>query len=153
MKKYEARVEMVAKDVTSEIIAEFEKNGYMTKTVVWDRDKRYAPTITGYIFIKSCATQEVARASQNDMNEFLKRNGVLDKYFYTSENEPYFIIIERMKKYYTADREAGNLIEAFNTYEEAKQAILAYEEQDKADGTYEENFYAVVDEDRCIVCE
>ena len=59
--------------------------------------------------------------------------------------------MEKMKKYYTADREAGNLIEAFNTYEEAKQAILAYEEQDKADGTYEENFYAVVDEDRCTV--
>lgn len=50
-------------------------------------------------------------------------------------------------KYYTADREAGNKIEWFNTLDEAKQAIAAYEEEDKRDGTYTPNFYDIVNED------
>ena len=50
-------------------------------------------------------------------------------------------------KFYTADREAGNKIEPFNTIEEAKKAILKYEEQDKKDGVYTPDFYDVVDED------
>lgn len=46
-------------------------------------------------------------------------------------------------KYYTADREAGNRIEAFNTIEEATQAIVAYEKEDKRDGTFTPDFYEV----------
>lgn len=53
-----------------------------------------------------------------------------------------------MNKYFTADREAGNIIDEFNSIEEAKKAILAYEEEDREDGTYSEDFYDVVDEDR-----
>lgn len=49
-------------------------------------------------------------------------------------------------KIYTADREAGNKIEEFNTIEEAKKAIIAYEEEDKRDGTYTPDFYDVVNE-------
>lgn len=56
-----------------------------------------------------------------------------------------------MKKFYTADRETGTHIEAFKTYEEAKKAIEAYEAQDKADDTYEENFYDIVDEEHCTI--
>lgn len=56
-----------------------------------------------------------------------------------------------MKKFYTADRETGTHIEAFATYEEAQKAIEAYEAQDKADGTYEENFYDIVDENHCTI--
>lgn len=44
-------------------------------------------------------------------------------------------------KYITRDREAGNIIEAFETLEEAQQAIKTYEETDKADGTYTPDFY------------
>lgn len=47
---------------------------------------------------------------------------------------------------YTADKEAGNKIEAFSTIEEAKKAIIAYEEEDKHDGTYTPDFYAIVNE-------
>lgn len=50
---------------------------------------------------------------------------------------------------YTADREAGNKIEAFNTIEEAKNAIIAYEEEDRHDGTYTPDFYDIVDGD-CV---
>ena len=53
--------------------------------------------------------------------------------------------------FYTTDREAGNKIEAFDTPEEAKKAIIAYEKEDKHNGIYEENFYSVVDDDFCIV--
>ena len=51
-----------------------------------------------------------------------------------------------MKKIYTANRETGTFIEEFPTVEEARKAIIDYEEKDKADGIYEENFYDIVDE-------
>ncbi|MGN0568815.1 MAG: hypothetical protein ACI4JR_09535 [Acutalibacteraceae bacterium] len=47
---------------------------------------------------------------------------------------------------FTADREAGNKIEAFSTIEEAKKAILEYEAEDKRDGTYTPDFYDIVNE-------
>lgn len=50
-------------------------------------------------------------------------------------------------KIYTADREAGNKIEEFETIEEAKKAIEQYEADDKKDGIYTPNFYDVVNED------
>ena len=53
--------------------------------------------------------------------------------------------------FYTIDREAGNKIEAFDTLEEAKKTIIAYEKEDKHNGIYEANFYSVVDDDCCIV--
>lgn len=46
-------------------------------------------------------------------------------------------------KYVIRDREAGNEIERFATREEAEQQLAAYEEQDRADGTYEEDFYEI----------
>lgn len=45
--------------------------------------------------------------------------------------------------YVIRDREAGNEIERFATREEAEQQFAKYEEQDLADGTYEENFYEI----------
>ena len=56
-------------------------------------------------------------------------------------------------KIFTADRETGTLIEEFATVEEARKAIKAYEEKDKAEGIFEENFYDVVDEDHCTIWE
>lgn len=52
-----------------------------------------------------------------------------------------------MKKYVTRDREAGNIIEYFNTKEEAEQAIEEYEKADKAEGIYEPDFYEVAEFD------
>ena len=54
-------------------------------------------------------------------------------------------------KIYTADKETGTFIEEFATIEEAKKAIESYEAADIADGTYEEDFYAVVDENHMVV--
>lgn len=47
--------------------------------------------------------------------------------------------------FYTADREAGNIIEGFTTLEEAEKAIAAYEEEDKKDNIYEPDFYDIVE--------
>lgn len=47
---------------------------------------------------------------------------------------------------YTAiirDAEAGNEIARFETVEEARAELQKYEEQDKADGSYEEGFYEI----------
>lgn len=49
-------------------------------------------------------------------------------------------------KYYTADREAGNRIECFDTKEEAMKAIKRYEQEDRDEGIYVENFYDVEEE-------
>lgn len=49
-------------------------------------------------------------------------------------------------KIFTADREAGNKIEEFSSIEEAQKTIIAYEEEDKKDGTYTPDFYDVVNE-------
>lgn len=54
-------------------------------------------------------------------------------------------------KYYTADRETGTIIDAFDTVEDALSAIEQYESSDKKDGTYEDNFYDIVDGDHCSV--
>lgn len=54
-------------------------------------------------------------------------------------------------KFYTADREAGNFIEAFDTYQEAADAIRTYEEADKAEGIYTPNFYEIEDEEHRTV--
>lgn len=50
-------------------------------------------------------------------------------------------------KYYTADKEAGNKIEMFNSIDEAKKAIAKYEVEDREDGVYTPDFYDVVNED------
>lgn len=46
--------------------------------------------------------------------------------------------------YVIRDREAGNVIDSFNTLEEAQMELARYEESDKQDGIYEENFYEIV---------
>lgn len=43
------------------------------------------------------------------------------------------------------DREAGNAVESFFDNEEAEMMLKKYEEDDKADGSYSENFYEIVD--------
>ena len=44
------------------------------------------------------------------------------------------------------DREAGNVIEKGLTYEEAVDLLEKFEEEDKNDGTYTENFYEIVED-------
>lgn len=46
-------------------------------------------------------------------------------------------------KFITQDREAGNVIDEFATRKEAEAAIRAYEEEDRANGCFEENFYEI----------
>lgn len=48
-------------------------------------------------------------------------------------------------RYVIRDREAGNIIDERETLEAAKEVLVEYEEQDKADGTYTENFYEIYD--------
>ena len=57
------------------------------------------------------------------------------------------------KKYFTADRETGTLIDEFGTYEEALNAITEYEREDKEDGLYTPRFYDIVNEELCTIAE
>ena len=50
-------------------------------------------------------------------------------------------------KLYTADKETGTFIEKVNSIEEGKNLILAYEQQDKLENTFEPNFYDIVNEE------
>lgn len=47
---------------------------------------------------------------------------------------------------YTACRETGDFIEKVNSIQEGKDLIKAYEEIDKNEDCYEDNFYAIVNE-------
>ncbi len=49
-------------------------------------------------------------------------------------------------KIFTADRECGNIIDRFETIEDAMNAIKSYEEEDKKNGDYTPDFYDIVDE-------
>ena len=55
-------------------------------------------------------------------------------------------------KIYTADKQTGTFIEEVETIEKGFACIKKYEEQDKKDGTYEENFYDVVNEEHYSLC-
>lgn len=50
-----------------------------------------------------------------------------------------------MKRYETRDSIAGNVIDWFDTIEEANEAIQRYEEEDKKDGYFEPDFYEIYD--------
>ena len=56
-----------------------------------------------------------------------------------------------MEKIYTADRETGTFIEECSSIGEAERLIAQYEESDKAEGIYEENFYDIVDENHISI--
>ena len=43
------------------------------------------------------------------------------------------------------DRQGGNVIDAFDSLEAATYALNEYEDADKLDGIYEENFYEIFD--------
>ncbi len=46
---------------------------------------------------------------------------------------------------YTADRETGTFIDAVASVEEGKKLIAQYEQKDREEDTYEEDFYDIVD--------
>lgn len=43
------------------------------------------------------------------------------------------------------DRQGGNVIDSFDSLEAAMYALNEYEEADKLDGIYEEDFYEIFD--------
>lgn len=49
-----------------------------------------------------------------------------------------------MAQFIIRDREAGNEIARFNSYEDAKAELKHYEETDKAEGSYEKDFYEII---------
>lgn len=52
-----------------------------------------------------------------------------------------------MKKFIIRDREAGNIIDEFNTLTEAKTALKNYEKEDKKFKVFTENFYEIIEKD------
>ena len=48
-----------------------------------------------------------------------------------------------MSKFNTIDKEAGNVIDTFATLKEAELAVAGYEEEDKANGDYQDDFYSI----------
>lgn len=51
-------------------------------------------------------------------------------------------------KYYTCDRETWTIIDEFATLEEAMAEVKKYEKTDKEEGTYEQDFYDVIDDNK-----
>lgn len=48
-----------------------------------------------------------------------------------------------LKPFVTRDREAGNVIDEFADLDDAKDAVESYEDEDRKNGDYTENFYEV----------
>lgn len=48
------------------------------------------------------------------------------------------------KNFIIRDREAGNVIDSFNTLEEAQRELSIYEENDREEGIYKDDFYEIV---------
>ena len=48
-------------------------------------------------------------------------------------------------RYVIRDREAGNVIDKFETLDDARKTLADYEENDKKVGTFEEDFYEIYD--------
>lgn len=62
-------------------------------------------------------------------------------FYYTEKNKE-----ENIMMYIIRDAEAGNIISKFTTYDEAATELAKYEAEDKADGTYTEGFYEIIEE-------
>ena len=63
------------------------------------------------------------------------------------EESAAYIFAEQIKAteyYIIQDREAGNYIDSFDSYEESLQELHQYEETDKKEGTYTPYFYEIV---------
>lgn len=103
----------------------------------------------------SCTIMEYNEETSEFEETTEKRNLTVSEmenalHYETGENYKFDYIKEnRSMKVYTADKETGTFIDEFESIEEAKAAIEKYERADKADGTYEEDFYDVVDENHC----
>ena len=48
-----------------------------------------------------------------------------------------------LKPFVTRDREAGNVIDEFDTLDDAQDAVESYESEDEKNGDYTENFYEI----------
>lgn len=66
--------------------------------------------------------------------------------WYGDKNAQVLVIIlsENPPKYWVAYKGTKELIDSFDTHEDASQALKKYEEQDKADGIYTEDFYEIL---------
>lgn len=53
-------------------------------------------------------------------------------------------------RYVIQDKEAGNLIDVFETKEQAENELKKYEEQDKKDNCYTEDFYEIEEQEEKI---
>ena len=53
--------------------------------------------------------------------------------------------------FYVACRETGEFIEMVDSVNDGRNLIDEYEEQDKRDGVYIEDFYDIVNENHCSV--
>lgn len=51
-----------------------------------------------------------------------------------------------MKKYIIRDKEAGNKIASFNSYDEAVRELQSYEAEDKRNEEYTPDFYEIIEE-------
>ena len=59
-------------------------------------------------------------------------------------------------RYLIEDREAGNVIDEFDTIEEASKTLAEFEESDKKEGTYTPDFYLLrekLDNDTETFCD
>ena len=50
-----------------------------------------------------------------------------------------------MNKYIIQDKEAGNIIDEFSSFEEANQALIEFENQDRIEGCFTPDYYEIIE--------
>ena len=95
---------------------------------------------------------EAARHEWNCMTPFDKKMNIIEVRQYEEDiededcnNFDYDLIEWENHTYETRDYETGTLIDEFATLDEARKAIKEYEEEDKKNECFEEDFYEIYD--------
>lgn len=108
------------------------------------------------LFTKEFDNKEAAIAEAKRQFAYLEDGEQMTRNFYVLESvnpdeeaEDHYDGNEvwRPSRYVVRDREAGNIFDACDTYEEAESVLKAYEDEDKRDGNYIEDFYEIAERD------
>lgn len=101
--------------------------------------------------VKNALGEYAERYDSNDeefteLAEKLDGNADTFSYIYVSNGVTVGVLQDKANTMWIIrDREAGNVIDFFATKEEAEQALVSYEQWDRENGIYSEDFYEIVE--------
>ena len=99
----------------------------------------YAEMLWNHLTTREQATRNIYVIECDDPDEDNLEQHLVGRILWDSDDPA-----DRGDQYVIRDREAGNVIDTFCTYEEARAALERYENDDRDEGIYDEDFYEIV---------